>query len=353
MDYPVPTYYFRTRDLVTICVLSALGGSLSTFVGYLSQLLNTAIGTPFGAGQFLSGLHVFWIILSAGLLRKSGAASLTGLLKGCVEFFMGSTHGFVVIIVSLVQGLIIDGGLTLVQHRDSLPFYCIFGSLAAASNVLLFQLFYFSGAPVIFLLLLIVLALCSGVIFAGYFGKVTIDLLISSNVVRSNNPKFQANGTFTSSKLHQINPYKVSAVVFLSFLAFGAGLYGVFIWRPFINPLQCEVRGFVTRPYFFTYSMFEESEVTIEAELIGSTTYVPPQNYTGIPISIILAYALPSQNATTVLVIASDGYSAVFSLSAILSDSEIIIIIDNGFRLIAKNYPGSFWVEKVSSLVVE
>ncbi|MFX1562980.1 MAG: ECF transporter S component [Promethearchaeota archaeon] len=353
MGYSVSTYYFRTRDLVTIGVLSALGGSLSTFVGYLGQLLNTVIGTPFGAGQFLSGLHVFWIILAAGLLRKSGVASLTGLLKGVVEFFMGSTHGFVVIIVSLIQGLIIDGGLTLIRHRDSLPFYCIFGGLASASNVVIFQLFYFSGVPVVFIFLLILLALCSGIIFAGYFGKVSVDLLVSANVVRSGHSKIHPTESIPSPRLRQINPYKISAIVFLSFLAVGAGLYGVFIWRPFINPNQCEVRGLVTQPFFFTYSMFADSEVTIEAELIGSVTYVPARNYTGIPMSVILAYAQPSTSATTVLVLASDGYSAVFSLVDVEGDPDIILTIDDGFRLVAKNYPGSFWVEKVTSLVIE
>jgi ABC-type thiamin/hydroxymethylpyrimidine transport system permease subunit len=353
MDYSASSYHFRTRDLVTIGVLSALGGSLSTFIGYLGQLLNTAIGTPFGAGQFLSGLHVFWLILAAGLLRKSGAASLTGLLKGFVEFFVGSTHGIVIIIISLIQGLIIDGGLTLVRQRDSLPIYCIFGGLAAASNVIVFQLLYFSGVPVVFVLLLVLLALSSGVIFAGYFGKATIDLLISANVVRSIHSQVDTNGTIASSKFYQLNPYKVSAVVFLSVLAFGAGLYGVFIWRPFVNPLQCEVRGDVSQPFFFTYSMFAESEVTIEAELVGSVTYIPAANYTGIPLSIILAYAQPSSGATKVVVFASDGYSATFYLSAAINDHEIILTIDDGFRLIAKNYPGSFWVEKVTSLVVE
>jgi energy-coupling factor transport system substrate-specific component len=78
---PSSAYYLSTRDLVTIAVLSALGGAISTFVGYLGLLLNAAIGTPFGAGQFFSGLHVFWIILASGLIRKPGVATATGLLK--------------------------------------------------------------------------------------------------------------------------------------------------------------------------------------------------------------------------------------------------------------------------------
>ena len=67
---------------------------------------------------------------------------------------------------------------------------------------------------------------------------------------------------------------------------------------------------------------------------------------------MILAYAQPNSGATILQVVASDGYSAVFPLSAVLSNSSIILIIDNGLRLVAKNWPGGYWVEKVSSLVV-
>jgi ABC-type thiamin/hydroxymethylpyrimidine transport system permease subunit len=349
---PVTKYRLQTRDLVTISVFGALGGALSTFVGYLGQLLNAAVGTPFGAGQFLSGLHVFWIILATGLVRKPGVASTTGLLKGLVEFFTGSTHGLVVIVVSLVQGLIVDAGSYPFRYRDSLPLYCILGGLASASNVVILQSLYFSGAPLLFLLLLVILAFSSGIIFSGYFGKVTIDLILSTNIIRGRRvPSIAAKGQ-AASRSRRLDPFKISAVVFLSVLAFGAGLYAVFVWRPAVDPFGCEVTGAVLHPYHFTYAAFASAEVTIEAELIGAVTHIPPRNYTGIPLTVILAYAQPNSGATTLQVVASDGYSAVFPLSAVLGNSSIILIIDNGLRLVAKNWPGGYWVEKVSSLVV-
>jgi energy-coupling factor transport system substrate-specific component len=92
--------------------------------------------------------------------------------------------------------------------------------------------------------------------------------------------------------------------------------------------------------------------VTIEAELIGSVTQLPLQNYTGIPLAVILADAQPAASATTLQVISSDGYSATFNLNEVLSDPEIILAIDDGLRLVAKNYPGWFWVQKVVSIVI-
>lgn len=351
MNSSVPSYYFSTRDLATIAVLSALGGALSTFIGYLGLLLNSAIGTPFGAGQFLSGLHVFWIILATGIIRKGGAATATGFLKGFVEFFTGSTHGLVIVFVSFIQGLIIDIGLSVSRQRDSLLVYCLVGGLAAASNVLVFQLLFFSGAPGLFILLLVVLAFCSGIIFAGYFGHATTTLVITSNVLRSlPNEGKTLSGSLSPWK--RLGPYKLSALVFLIAIAFGASLYTVFVWRPVIDPSSCEVVGQVSQPYRFSYIAFAEYEITIEAELIGSVTYVPPQNYTGIPLSVILTEAQPLAFATTLQVLSSDGYGAPFLIDEVLADSEIILVVDNGLRLVAKNYHGSYWVQKVVSLVI-
>ncbi|HPQ02845.1 MAG TPA: ECF transporter S component, partial [Bacillota bacterium] len=84
-------YYFSTRDLVLIAAISAAGGVLSTYVGYLGNLMNKAFGVPFGAGQWMAGLHVFWFVFARAIVGRTGAASLTGILKGIVEMFAGST----------------------------------------------------------------------------------------------------------------------------------------------------------------------------------------------------------------------------------------------------------------------
>ena len=344
------SYYFSTRDLVTIAILSALGGALSTFIGYLGLLLNSAIGTPFGAGQFLSGLHVFWIVLTVGLIRKTGAGTATGLLKGFVEFFTGSTHGILIVLVSLIQGIVIDVGFYVIGQRDSLPLWSIIAGFAAASNVLVFQIFFFSGAPLLFLGLLGILAFSSGIIFAGYFGHATTHLILESSVYRQvvSVPPIRSK----RSVWHRLGPYRLSALVFLVVIALSASLYAVFIWRPVIDPLSCEVVGQVSQPLRFSYFTYEEYEVTIEAELIGSITHIPPRNYTGIPLLVILSDANPTESATTLKVLSSDGYSAIFDLGDVWGDSEIILVNEDGLRLIAKNYPGWFWVQKVISIVI-
>ena len=155
-----------------------------------------------------------------------------------------------------------------------------------------------------------------------------------------------------SSLWRRLGPYRLSGLLFLMGLTFGASFYGIFVWRPVIDSLSCEVVGQVAQPFRFSYLSFIDQEVTIEAELIGTVTHLPLQNYTGVPLYLILSEAQPLGSANLLQVIASDGYSVSLTLSEVLSDSDIILVVDDGLRLIAKNYPGEYWVQKVVSLVI-
>ena len=172
-------YYFSNRDLLVIAILSGIGGVMSTYIGYLGNLVNRVFGVPFGAGQFVSGLHVFWFILAAGLIRKPGAASAAGLLKGLIEMLTGSTHGIAIVLVSFVQGLLVDLVL-LITRRYNLASYILAGGLAAASNVMVFQMLYFSGLPLSYLLFIACLALISGAILAGSFGYSVLEIILQA-----------------------------------------------------------------------------------------------------------------------------------------------------------------------------
>ena len=96
-------YYFSTRDLVLIAATSA-GGVLSSCVGYLGNLMNSTVRSAVRRRAVHGRLHVFWFVLARAIIGHTGAGTLTGLLKGLVEFFAGSTHGAVVVLVSVVEG---------------------------------------------------------------------------------------------------------------------------------------------------------------------------------------------------------------------------------------------------------
>ena len=174
---------FGVRDLVLIALLAAAGGVLSTYIGYLGNLINRLFGVPFGAGQLIAGLHIVWSLLARLLIGRFGAGTLTGLLKGAVEFLSGGTHGVVVLLVSLVEGLLVDVGMGILPRR-SLVLTMITGAVASASNVFVFQAIYFSGVSFQFILVMVGLSVVSGAALGGYLAWDVERLLVASRIVR-------------------------------------------------------------------------------------------------------------------------------------------------------------------------
>ncbi|NLA12219.1 MAG: hypothetical protein GX883_08850 [Firmicutes bacterium] len=350
--------YFANRDLLVMAVLSGIGGVLSTYVGYLGNLLNRIFGVPFGAGQFVSGLHVFWIILAAGLVRRPGAAAIAGLLKGVVELLTGSTHGIAIVLVSLVQGIVVDLVILLMRRHGPLV-YAVAGGLAAVSNVVVFQLLYFSGAPLGYILFVCGLALVSGCLLAGLFGSGVLDLIAEAGLLRlkSGREAAEAEAGWVAERGRSGKPAWVKIiVVFVLIVAFSAGAiyYFAVIFEPPWGGPQCRVEGEVERELSFSLARFADLETTITAELKGEVTHVPPQEYTGIPVKEILREAAPLPGASVVKVIATDGYEVEFALDEVMADTLMVLLEeDGGLRLIAGNYAGGYWVKLVSRFRVE
>lgn len=350
-DIPIRKYYLSNRDLLIIAILSGIGGVMSTYIGYLGNFLNRLFGIPFGAGQFVSGLHVFWIILAAGLVRRPGAATAAGLLKGVVELFTGSTHGVAIILVSLLQGFLVDLVLFILR-RHNLPVYALAGGIGAASNVFAFQILYFSGVPYSYIFFISGIAFISGILFGGGFGHGVLE------VVRQARP-FRLGLGPLPQPLHPFFRRLRSVGLVLTILlavvfSIGAIYYFAAVYEPPWGGPQCLVEGKVERTLNFQLSHFAEKETTIVAELIGEFQHLPPQEYTGIPLKVILEAAGPEHGAMLVKVVAGDGYTVEFPLGDILNDDAMLLIQeDDSLRLIAGNYPGGHWVKLVSRLVVE
>jgi len=336
--------YFSTRDLVTIAILSALGGVLSTYIGYLGNLINTTLGVPFGAGQIMAGLHVYWMIVGHALIPRFGTGTMVGILKGTVELFAGSTHGVPIVFISLVEGLLVDLTLFTFRRRTT-AVYCLAGAIGAASNVFTFQLLYFAGVPLGYILLIALMAAISGAIFGGYFGRGSYQVLVDSGIVKPE------KGTVPMKKITIQKAFTIGlAVVLIG----GAGIYYTVVFKPFQDPMTCKVSGNVANPFSFKLSDFEDDETTIVAELIGEYTYIEPKNYTGIPLHIIIEQASPDSGAERVRVIAFDGYEAPFDLDAVMSDDRLLLVEEDGsIRLVAGDYAGQYWVKRVSEIRIE
>ncbi len=355
-----------TRDIATIAVLAALGGVMSSYVGYLATSLNGLLGIPFGAGQVLAGLHVFWIVLSVVLTDRVGVGTSTGLLKGVVEMLAGSGKGLLVVGLSLVAGLVVDLVWFASPRRGPLT-TALAGGLATASNVALFALFTstYEGLAWLFAAILVV-SFASGLVLAGMLvTNVAITLEQAGIHVRSMVP---IEGTGDGRRMHRSARAAVTVSAAVLFFA-GAALYYPMLLG---NVGQVEegdvgVEGAVEDPYTFELEDFGGELVTVEAELEGEFTHVPLRNYTGVPLRTVLQRATPRAAATTVHVIGADGYGAQLDLPFekvmdAANASSYILVRERGalplggtgdyFRLVCKDLDGGWWVRWVVRIEV-
>ena len=340
-------FRFDLRDLVLIALLSAVGGVLSTYVGYLGNLINRLFGVPFGAGQLIAGVHVLWPLLARAIIRKFGSGTMTGLIKGLVEFLSGGTHGIVIVLISVIEGLFIDVGMSM-SSRRSLGVMMLSGAIASATNVFVLQAIYFANIPLTLLLGMAALALISGAFFGGYLAWDLHDLLRTSNLIRPDSGTGDQKTRTIDWRRHAI-----TLIVVVLGLA-GAATYYVTVYDPFAAPDAVSIEGAVSLPYVLVLSDAEADTVTITAELRGSTMTIPARDYTGWLLREVIERANPSHEVTGLRVIASDGYEIELAWDAVQSDEELLLILEEGsVRLVAAAYDGSYWVQQVSRIVVK
>ena len=354
--------FLSTKDLVTIALLSSLGGVLSTYVGYLGNLMNHIVGVPFGAGQFLAGLHVVWIILAIGLIKKRGAGTVTGIVKGIVELFTGSTHGIVIVVVSSIQGIVADTVLFSNRAKEKREYvsYAVAGGLSSAMNVIVFQAFFFAGVPWILIAMLCMLAFASGMIFGGWLSIEMLETIEYAGLLSGSKEIIVDGGDENDDRLwkqdrNRKKRRKMSLAIVGSFLvlfSLGAVYYFAFVFE-LPDGDTISVEGSVSNPFEFEYDEFADREITIVAELTGSVTYIEPRNYTGVPLWILVSEAQPTIEASQVVVRGSDGYYVIFQLDDVMADDELVVVKEsNSFRIVGTNYEGGFWVEQVASIEV-
>ena len=159
---------FGTRDWATIAILSSLGATLSVTANYAGDILKAMPFLPFGSKQLIAGIHVLWITLAVSLTGKAGAGTVTGILKGLVEMTLFSSHGATVIIISTLQGIIVD--LVYRLLKDNRFSFYIAGGLSSMSNVAVIQFLLLFSFPWSVFAVMYASAFISGVFFSGLIG---------------------------------------------------------------------------------------------------------------------------------------------------------------------------------------
>jgi len=337
-------YYYDTSDLIIIALFSALGGISSTFVGYLGNLINSFLPIPFGGGQVLAGLHTFWIIFIYLLVkRKMGTSLIVGIFKGFIEFFCGSAHGILVILISGSQGLVIEMIIILFLTYENKKVLSLAAGLATASNVIIQQIIFFnSQVPILFIGTIFTISFISGIVLGGIFPIYLHSFFEESSIL---NWRKKPSNIFQQKNMQMIRVGLIIIIVIFEIT--------IISFLVFQNRHSVQITGSLYNPYTYYPVDFIGQEITIEAELIGDVTYIPTREYTGVPLSVIIARGQPIYELYTVKITASDGYFTYFNSTVIQTDSSLILeTIDSGLRIVAGNFHGSFWVQKVAQIEI-
>jgi len=298
-------YYLTTRDLLMMAVLAGLGGVASTAINALGDTVQAITGFP-GTTQWAAGLHVVVLLLSVGLTRKGGAATVTGLLKGAVEMLSGNTHGIIILLVDLVAGLTIDLVFLALRRRRSVWAYVLAGGMASASNVVVFQMFASAPEDILaFIWGIAGLAFASGVVLGG---------LLAHTLLRT----LYRNGLVTDGEITTIGRWQYGA--FLGFFAIAAIGGGAFLASSLRGPSYVSITGAVRAPYEFTAETNDMTPLTLEVELQGMKREV-----TGVPLRDVIAAASPEGTYGAVLVSATDGYSFFITRREIEDNDHLIL----------------------------
>ena|GEM_PF-1128118 len=185
-------HFFTLHELLIMAALAALGGVSSTMMSNIRAAVHAVVGLP-GGMQFTAGVHVVWLIIAVGLVRKPGAATVTGLLKGTVELLSGNLHGLLVILYAVLAGVGVDLVWLLLGRRHRPVTYMLAGGVGTASNVLvlpfLASLPYDEGGLIAGMTLLTAVAFLSGVLLAGLLGWSLLHTLRAAGVAGAQPPE--------------------------------------------------------------------------------------------------------------------------------------------------------------------
>ncbi|MBS7609970.1 hypothetical protein KEJ36_04990 [Candidatus Bathyarchaeota archaeon] len=180
-------YYFTTRDLVTMAILTALQTVVSISAEPLIRgLIHGVLHLPGpGTGQAIFGgiLTLFWMLLAYGLTLKRGAAALTSILMGITHLFygIGPLTGFLAFFVYLITAPFLEIGLIL---KPTTLKYIVTGAMGNTIFFLAFIAFmgFYQGRWL--LVTFIPIAIGLGILSGAFLGGLTT-LIVLRNLQRA------------------------------------------------------------------------------------------------------------------------------------------------------------------------
>src|SRR6056297_3895807 len=99
---------FSVFELIVIALTASLGLASKPIIVPITHMITGPLFIPGGA--VAGGFYMMWIVLSASLVNKRGAATLTALTQALIVMLSGSfgSHGIISIVTYSLPGLMID-----------------------------------------------------------------------------------------------------------------------------------------------------------------------------------------------------------------------------------------------------
>lgn len=179
---------WKLKEIVMLSIISVVAGVLYmgfSLLGYSIRNVLTPIGlAPFGF-EVIFGLWFIGSIISAYIIRKPGAAVLTGLISAAVEILSGSPGGAKIMLAGLIQGAGAELPFALTKWKNYQTRTLVMSMMSAAVFSFVWQLFASGNlalAPWLLLSMLVV-RLISSSLLGGLLGKWISDKLAQTGVL--------------------------------------------------------------------------------------------------------------------------------------------------------------------------
>jgi energy-coupling factor transport system substrate-specific component len=132
-------FRYTTMDLLIMAVLAAAGAVISAWViNPLVRALN--LGSPFLA-TWPGALHLLVVVLAGQMVKKPGAALITGLINGLAQMLFGSSAGALALLYGLANGLGAEIGIAITGWKSNLLSAMLSGAFGVACGFTV-DLFY-------------------------------------------------------------------------------------------------------------------------------------------------------------------------------------------------------------------
>jgi len=179
---------WKLKEIVMLSIISVVAGVLYmafSLLGYSIRNVLTPIGlAPFGF-EVIFGLWFIGSIISAYIIRKPGAALLTGLISAAVEILSGSPGGAKIMLAGLIQGAGAELPFALTKWKKYHTRILVFATMSAAIFSFIWQLFASGNVALApwLLVSMLVVRLISSSLFGGLLGKWVSDKLAQTGVL--------------------------------------------------------------------------------------------------------------------------------------------------------------------------